>query len=436
MPTAYDNKEVKVKNEIKKDPSSDISTTTPADKKADSSVSSSSAGQRVCSESSSSSSLSSSACSTSASASASTSALSSSSASSLLEVDNELQLRIFLAKKYADPNSDNGSQICSLEYNIKYPNGYITFWLERSNGNIYYYEPFLRKNFKCHLLKSPDKRFFQNLQCGPINMLLDDVIFSKDYRKAQMLSCFSLLQLTWAINKFKLAQNNYFLFAKKQLGENWAERLLAMEKKERPLAFTKQSDFIQFKNELTNLLQKIVSNTPKNRGKNSFSILGSSTSFISKSIIKNSVKTILKMAKYNYKLNGKENIHYFDKNATSLYGLSDIDIHLFIPELSDECINNDAPGNIYARPVFYDIALDTCLQRLDGLRGPSAGIINQFKNFREKWEQILGGRKISFSVRIRPKDRDQLSLTALDFKDSIELTEGINVPFEPDPGLN
>lgn len=209
----------------------------------------------------------------------------------------------------------------------------------------------------------------------------------------------------------------YFAYAQERLGEDALEKLLAMERSAnpRPLAFANDSDWQEFKQDL----QKIFSSF---KGPQSYIvIIGTSTSFFSENPRKGknmplfeTAPTCIRRAKDPI---ANRDVYTYD---TPGHEPSDIDIHFFIPELSDLCDKANTPGNNGLREAYWENTMDKCLAispnsylknlvnkidvKVNSLI-PALTPNEDLDLFFKKWTKKLNNREINFSVHIRPNQR-------------------------------
>jgi hypothetical protein len=216
----------------------------------------------------------------------------------------------------------------------------------------------------------------------------------------------------------------YYAYAAKRLKtKNPYPRLMAMERavNPRPLVFIDDVQWEDFKKDIRELFKEF-------RGpKSHVVILGTSTSFFSQnpqkgmnSVLFESAPACIQRAKGP----SSTNIYTFDTpNDDGTLTLSDIDIHVLIPELAALCEEYDKttgnPANSGRRATYVENWVNRCFAlspnpeiralvnaNTSHLTLPQAvAPHSRFGKFFAKWEKILGKREIAFSVHIRP---DQL----------------------------
>jgi hypothetical protein len=209
----------------------------------------------------------------------------------------------------------------------------------------------------------------------------------------------------------------YYAYAEKRLSKNPLERLLALERPNnpRPLVFESDNDWEDFKRDLKNVFSAF-------KGPNSYIVIvGTSTTFFSENPKKGKNEPLFEsapacLARAANPVNSLD-VYTFD---TPHKELSDLDVHILIPELSDLCESAAVLGNNGQREVYYQDTLDKCLSKspikeLRELVKPVAGNNNTLKlamvpdkvigQFFSKWTAKLNQRDINFSVLIRPDQR-------------------------------
>jgi len=209
----------------------------------------------------------------------------------------------------------------------------------------------------------------------------------------------------------------YFAYAKARLGANALERVLALERpvNPRPLPFANDDDWEEFKTEIKHLFNKFKS-------KQSYiAFKGTSTTFFSQNPRKGRNSYLFESAPDCVKRASNPNesfdVYTFDTPGSER---SDLDIDLFIPDLSALCETAGVKGNNGLRENYYENTVDQCLRI-----SPDASLRNMVKTvpgkantlkgalipgteldtFFKKWATKLDGRPINFSVAIRPDQR-------------------------------
>jgi len=210
----------------------------------------------------------------------------------------------------------------------------------------------------------------------------------------------------------------YFAYAKLRLGDNALERILALERPDspRPLIFMSDSDWQDFQNDIRNVFAPF-------RGPDSYVVLiGTSTTFFSENPLKGQNAPLFEKAPDCLKRaadpKASLDVYTFD---TPGFEISDLDIHLFIPELSDLCNKATVGGNNGKRTVYWQNTMDQCLSvssneeirnMVKALHQKTSGTLRNalipgsaLSQFLDKWTDKLNKREIHFSVSIRPDER-------------------------------
>lgn len=225
----------------------------------------------------------------------------------------------------------------------------------------------------------------------------------------------------------------YIAYAEERLpGPDALDRILALEREEnpRPLVFKTDEDWQEFQDDIRELFKSFKS--PKAY----VVLLGSSTTFFSWNPAKGDSLALFEGPPKCFE-DAKDETSERVKSFDSQDALSDIDINLLIPEVSDLCeqaYDNSAElGNEGTRRVYIENTVDKCLavspdeivrmMAKDDPEKSSWPLHGQaFSEFLEKWTPRLDNREINFSVRIRP---DQLkapikkSMAREDFEEQI-----------------
>ncbi|MBF0314708.1 MAG: hypothetical protein HQK50_05775 [Oligoflexia bacterium] len=186
----------------------------------------------------------------------------------------------------------------------------------------------------------------------------------------------------------------YPYLAKKSLGEErWKEKILSMEKGEVPLTFKDKAQFQQFIGEL----KQLFIDHGYNDGH--IKLMGTSISFFSYNLLKGIDIHRVAGDPENYHQE-TDSIHYFDANPMNK---SDVDIHLLIPKLSQECHDKGVSGEEDGRVTYFDVATteDRYLNRVKSAEFVGCGA-TFLKEFQRRWSEQLGGREVTFSVHILP----------------------------------
>jgi hypothetical protein len=210
----------------------------------------------------------------------------------------------------------------------------------------------------------------------------------------------------------------YYAYAAERLGTNDpAERLLALEraKDPRPLAFKSEAEWQEFKEDLQKLFKNFDSTDSY------IVVLGSSTTFFSVNPSKGDTMALFegppKCIEDAKDPKMADRVRTFDTPGADL---SDIDINILIPKLSDLCEkaspNSKAMGNDGTRTVYWENSLDKCFDASsdqairdmakddqEESKWPLHG--KAFQEFLAKWTPKLDNREINFSVRILPDER-------------------------------
>lgn len=207
----------------------------------------------------------------------------------------------------------------------------------------------------------------------------------------------------------------YFAYAEERLIDNPYERLLAMERPDnpRPLVFKDDMQYAEFKDDLINLFSDFKS--PESY----IAIIGTSTTFFSENPRKGKNRALFEKAPQCIKRaedpKASQEVYTFDTPGKDL---SDLDIHVLIPQLSELCEKAQVWGNNGSRETYYENTLDKCFlvadeARLRAMVKPVKGMIDSLfagsmvpgqalDEFFKKWQKLLDGRAINFSVHIRP----------------------------------
>jgi hypothetical protein len=220
----------------------------------------------------------------------------------------------------------------------------------------------------------------------------------------------------------------YYAYAKLRLNAPAPyERLYALERtiNPRPLLFASDQDWRDFQDELKLAFDDF-------KGPNSrIVILGTSTTFFSQNPKKGKNATFFETwPQCNVTANNPattSDAYAFDASGP---GTSDLDVHIFIPKLSNICRQAGANGNDGKRDTYWQNTLGDCFYHasaplgaqniVDPAKVPIApgGNANPWKpgsvfyNFMVKWTAKLNNREINFSVHIRPDQKQGAALGA------------------------
>ena len=194
----------------------------------------------------------------------------------------------------------------------------------------------------------------------------------------------------------------YYEYAKLRLNDpQYFDKLWAMERpvKPRPLAFKTDKDWQDFINETKTIFASYY-------GPDAYmSIIGTSTELFSRNPNKGENQVFFEswpQCQVTANNPAKTNLAYgFDSEGKDK---SDIDINLFIPKLSDDCMKNAAVtgGNAPNRYVFYQNSPKQNIFRYC-LTNP---VNTAFLNHVSKWEKMLNNREINWSAHMRPDQRN------------------------------
>lgn len=239
----------------------------------------------------------------------------------------------------------------------------------------------------------------------------------------------------------------YLAYAKERLKGDWLERIHALEREEdpRPLAFSNDEEWNEFKTELKELLSPF-------KGPDAYvAILGSSSTFISENPKKG--KNSLLFEEYPACLKNAENngdLYTFDTPGQEP---SDLDVDLLLPKLSELCEKaqqkeeelGSSLGNDGYRPMYFENTLDKCLLQSDdsalkslvrAVKGNDNSLFRaavgdkELGLFIKKWTKKLG-RDINFTVIIRPDLRkDSKEPEQKDYSETDYMKRNVLIPID------
>lgn len=303
------------------------------------------------------------------------------------------------------------------------------FKLDDTNGNFYTQD----KNGIKHPLeiyvnkeKLPQKEFVIFDPHAPAAQLRSNplILIGTTNEQQNMLDDIVSVQRQFGIYSMKHDHPEcYLAYAVNRLGAKGVEeRLIALERASnpRPLVFESDKDWHEFKEDLKDLFHAF-------KGPQSYiSIIGTSTTFFSENPRKGKNAPLFQSApdcinRANDPIASLD-VYTYDTPGNP----SDIDIQLFMPELSDLCDKANAPGNNGQREVYSENTMDQCFRKstdesVRSLVTPNS--MGQYMSllksivpekalgqFYKKWDSKLKdpngeSREINFSVQIRPDQR-------------------------------
>jgi hypothetical protein len=264
------------------------------------------------------------------------------------------------------------------------------------------------------------KRFFLIYDLNPpaagfaINPLSTKDTTEEEIKKFDdIVSTYRLL----GINTMKTQNTQcYEAYAEERLGKDYKSKIDAMDRENnpRPLAFETDEDWNEFKEDLEKAFALFKSPNAY------LVIVGTSTTFFSANPRKGKNQPLFEKApacieRAKDPVRTKD-IYTFDTPGSEI---SDIDIHVLIPELSELCEEANVLGNNGTREVYYENTFDKCLrispdndvrelvkfvpEKIQTLH--KAAIPDEaLGQFFAKWGKKLN-RPINFSVNILPSLR-------------------------------
>lgn len=283
------------------------------------------------------------------------------------------------------------------------------FKIDPETGNLYF-----EKDGKKTVVKLKWEGFKGKiLQGKDIMYRLNKFSTTKEDRAA--FNALALYQRLLGIHTIKTKNPEcYIAYAQERFKSDPVERLLALERNDnpRPLTFKTDEEWQEFQNDLKNLFADFKS--PQSY----IVLLGSSSTFFSVNPTKGDSLALFIPAPQCLE-NAKdpkitELVRTMDNPGAEL---SDIDINILSPELSDLCeraMDDSAEfGNDGTRRVYVENALDECFNKSEnpnikalaegGTMGEKWALKGKAsEEFLEKWTPRLDEREINFSVRIRP----------------------------------